>query len=230
MYQEWLLVIQKAALFKSIEGAELNRMLTCFGSKVVSFEKNENICRAGEKYYGIGVVLCGKVMVTKENAIGNRIIMAKLKAGDLFGETIAFSDKTTWPATVIAVEDCKILYIEPNIIVENCRNTCVGHKQLIINMLKIISKKALNLNRKVEYLVIKGMREKVSMYLLEQYKRTGQLTFMIPLNRNELAEFLNVSRPSMSREIGKMKEEGIIDYYKSTFKILDLQTLKESTQ
>jgi Mn-dependent DtxR family transcriptional regulator len=51
---------------------------------------------------------------------------------------------------------------------------------------------------------------------------------MISLKRNELAEFLNVSRPSLSREMIKMKDEGIIDFYKSSFKIIDIERLKKS--
>jgi CRP-like cAMP-binding protein len=97
-------------------------------------------------------------------------------------------------------------------------------------MLGIISEKALMLNRKVEYLAIKSMRAKISTFLLEQYKKTGKTTFMIPLNRNELADFLNVSRPSMSREMCRMKEEGIIDFHRASIRIINPDALKKSVE
>jgi CRP-like cAMP-binding protein len=102
---------------------------------------------------------------------------------------------------------------------------CVGHKQLMINMLEIVSDKALGLNRKVNYLSIKSMRGKIAKYLIEEYRKADKVMFEIRYNRNELAEFLNVSRPSMSRELSRMKEEGIIDYHQSTFKVIDVQAL-----
>lgn len=228
MYQQWQETLLKVELFGAINVGELEGMLFCLKPKISHFKKNENITIAGEVFEGIGVLLSGEVLVTKENAAGNRVILAKLQKGHIFGEMIAFSNVNVWPATVVALEDCTIMYIEPNKIIGTCENVCVSHTTLILNMLKIISKKALMLNRKVEYLAIKSMREKISTFLLEQYMVTGKTTFMISLNRNELADFLNVSRPSMSREIAKMKDDGIIDYYKSSFKIVNIDLLKAS--
>ena len=64
------------------------------------------------------------------------------------------------------------------------------------------------------------------MYLIDQYKISKNTTLTIPLKRNELADFLNVSRPSLSREMCAMRDEGIIDFHLSTFKIKDIELLK----
>ncbi|MCG8540222.1 MAG: Crp/Fnr family transcriptional regulator [Clostridia bacterium] len=228
MYEKWIKTLKRVELFKDFEIDELNKMLMCICPKITSYKKKEYVTIAENRFTGIGIVLEGEVIVTKENAAGNRVIMAKLKEGDIFGEMMAFSGYNKWAATVVASTDCTVIFLPPEKIVGNCSNVCRGHKLLIQNMLSLISKKALGLNRKVEYLVIKSIRRKISVYLLEQYNKTGRLTFIVPLKRNELAEFLNVSRPSLSREIIKMKEEGIIDFYRSTFKIIDIEGLKAS--
>ena len=93
-------------------------------------------------------------------------------------------------------------------------------------MLKIVSELPLKLNKKVEYPTIKSMYVKISVFLLDQYKKTGKTTFVLPMNRNDMADFLNVSRPSISRETSRMKDEGIIDYHLSTIKIKDIDALK----
>lgn len=228
MYTKWMSLLERVKLFEDIEKDELAKMLMCINPNVVSYKKKECITISENKFDGIGIVVEGEVIVTKENAAGNRVIMAKLKEGDIFGEIIAFSDYNKWAATVIANKDCKIIFLPPDRIVGNCPNMCSGHRFLIRNMLKIVSQKALGLNRKTEYLSIKSIRGKISTYLLEQYKKYGEQTFMVSLKRSELAEFLNVSRPSLSREICKMRDEGIIDFYKSSFKIIDLKALKTS--
>ena len=70
------------------------------------------------------------------------------------------------------------------------------------------------------------MRGKISAFLLEQYEKQGSATFILPLKRNEMAEFLNVARPSLSREMCRMRDEGLIDFHQSTIKIKDLEALK----
>lgn len=226
MYKQWESTLVKIELFQDMTIDQINTMLQCLKPKISHFKKGEYLAIAGEPFEGIGLILKGEIMITKENAAGNRVILAKLQKDHLFGEMIAFSNMKVWPATVAAMEDCSVMFIEPKKIVQSCEQACISHTALILNMLHMISKRALILNRKVEYLAIKSMREKISTFLLEQYQLTGKTTFMIDLNRNELADFLNVSRPSMSREIAKMKDEGIIDYYKSSFKIIDIDLLK----
>ncbi|MDI3535450.1 MAG: family transcriptional regulator, dissimilatory nitrate respiration regulator [Thermosediminibacterales bacterium] len=152
--------------------------------------------------------------------------MTLLKPGDMFGEMVAFSSQFQWPSTIQAQESCKAFFLGREKIVGECKKMCPWHRMLIQNMLRIISERALILNKKIEYLSIKSLRGKISAYLLEQYKNARNTTFTLPLNRNELAEFLNVSRPSMSREICRMRDEGIIDFHLSTVRIIDVEALK----
>lgn len=96
---------------------------------------------------------------------------------------------------------------------------------LTLNMIKIISKKAINLNKTIEYLSVKSIRQKITYYLLDQYKKNNSKNFMIDMNRNELSDYLNVTRPSLSREMANMKKEGLIDYHRSSIKLLDIGRL-----
>jgi len=226
MYQKWLGSLKKVELFKGIEEGELNSMLMCFRPQIAFFQRKENIVIEGDRFTGIGIILEGEVTIAKDNAAGDRVIMAKLKENSIFGEVFAFSSSDKWGVTVIATTLCKVMFITPERIIGNCRNMCIGHRQLIQNMLRIVSQKALGLEKKIKYLAMKGIRTKVCAYLLEQRSIAGNDRFMIPMKRNELAEFLYVSRPSLSREIIKMKDEGIIDFYRSSFQIMDIEVLK----
>jgi CRP-like cAMP-binding protein len=83
------------------------------------------------------------------------------------------------------------------------------------------------LDKKIEYFAIKSVTGKICAYLYDQYKLNGGPLFDIPFDRNELADFLNVSRPTLSRELAKLKEQGIIDYYLNSFKVLDIEKLEQ---
>ena len=94
-------------------------------------------------------------------------------------------------------------------------------------MMMILGQKNYNLNTKIELLTLKGMREKIAAYLLTESKNSNSMNFQIVPNRNELAQYLNVSRTSMCRELALMKEQNMLDYYQNSFKILSIDALKE---
>ncbi|HHT48584.1 MAG TPA: Crp/Fnr family transcriptional regulator [Firmicutes bacterium] len=230
MFVKWKEQLTHCPLFTGIEPDELRIMLACLQPVVRRYRKNEYVTRAGEKFLGVGVVLVGQAIVTKENVAGNRVIISSIHAGDLFAEMAAFSGLKVWPATVIAQQETEVFFLPPEKIVGNCARQCPSHRRLITNMLRIVSEKAMSLNRKVEQLSIKSLRGKIATFLLEQAKQAGATTFMLPFNRNEMADFLNVARPSLSREMGKMKAEGLIDFHGASVKISDVQALKRMVE
>lgn len=226
-YDIYIKTLKKVPLFTNIDEVGIAQILGCCHAKVMQYEKDRVIARQGETYTGVGIIVEGSVIVSKLRPDGERVVISKFMKEKIFGEMIAFSHKNTWPADVIAMEATKVIYIQPKGIVKTCDKRCDSHQQFIQNMLGIVSNKALMLNKKVSYLSMKSMRGKIAMYLLEQAKES-ETYFDIEMNRNELADFLNVSRPSMSRELGRMKEEGIIDFHKYSFKILQMEKLKKS--
>lgn len=226
--EEYLLALQKSELFKGIKEENIAQMMSCLKPKINNYKKNDYIVTSGDVLDGLGIVISGAAAVIKESEGGNRHIMKMLSIGDTFGEIVVFSKKNSWPATVIALEKCTVFFLPRNKIISECDNICPWHRELVMNMLGIVSNMAIMLNKKVEYLTIKSMRAKISKLILEMYELSGSKTFMLPMNRNELADFLNASRPSMSREMSRMKDEGIIDFHKETIKILDLDSLTTS--
>jgi len=227
---KWMESLKKCSLFHNLDQEEISCLLECLHPRIKSYQKNECITIAGNELTEFGILLSGEAAVTKENAAGSRIILTVLGPGELFGEIAAFSGNRCWPATVFAQGKCTALFLQPEKVIGYCDNSCQNHKMLIQNMLRIIAEKALFLNRKVEYLAIESLRGKICTYLLEQHQRTGRTTFMLPLKRWELADLLNVSRPSLSREMCKMRDEGIIDFHRSSIRIKDMDALKRSAE
>jgi CRP-like cAMP-binding protein len=217
-------------LFENMSAGELQTLLDCLNPRVVRLKKNDIANVAGDKFEGLGVVLTGQAAVVKENASGSRIILTMLKPGDLFGEMAAFSGNDKWPATVIAQSECSIMYMPPDKILGQCEKACLSHRTLIMNMLRILSDKALTLNRKLEYLSMKSLRGKIARFLLEHSRKSGQTTFLLPMNRNELADFLNVSRPSLSRELCSMRDEGLLDFHRSSVQLKDVRLLEDAAE
>lgn len=227
MNEIYLSALLKCELFNNINENELKLLLTCLKPLVKAYPKNTIIVRNGERLDSLGIVLEGEASVIKESISGNRILLKNIGTGEMFGEIAAFARQNEWPALVQAITPLTVCFISKNKIIDQCKNACKWHNTLVSNMLGVVSKRALMLSKKMEYISIKTMRSKLCTFIYEQYLKRKTKTLTLPMNRQQLADFLNVSRPSMSRELSRMREEGMIDYHLSSVKILDIEKLKE---
>ena len=153
--------------------------------------------------------------------MGNRNILTNISQSGLFGETFVCSNIKYIPVTVVAFTKCEILFIEFQKITKFCPSNCNFHNTLINNMLYIIANKNILLNNKIEILSAKTIRDKLISYFNIQINNSNNNSkFTIPFNRDALADFLNINRSSMSRELSKMRDDGIIKFNKNKFEIL----------
>ena len=228
MEQHVLDAVKSSPLFRNIDEESMGIMLGCLNPRMKKYRQREIIVSYGQPFTGIGIIADGSVALTREQYSGNRIIMGFLGQGNIFGEMIAFSDSNTWPVTVISQEDSTVLYLPPDRITNTCSNVCTSHTTLIMNMLEILSNRALMLNRKIEHISAKSIRGKISSYLLDIMREVNSTAVVIPMKRHELADYLNIPRPSLSRELGLMRDEGIIGFEGSVITIYNIGKLEES--
>jgi CRP/FNR family transcriptional regulator, dissimilatory nitrate respiration regulator len=212
MYREWLKVLRQAPLFRGIEDEALNAMLDCMKPSVYQYKQREIVAFHGQPFQGIGIIADGRVSLNKETVSGNRIILNMLEAGDIFGEMVAFSDTRVWPVTVIAQDDSSLFFLPAEKVLGNCANICASHSTLIMNTLKILANRALLLNQRIEHLSARSIRGKVSRYLVDLHNQVGGTTLTVPMKRHELADYLNIPRPSLSREMSGLRDKGVIDF------------------
>ncbi|SHI17605.1 cAMP-binding domain of CRP or a regulatory subunit of cAMP-dependent protein kinases [Sporobacter termitidis DSM 10068] len=216
----------RSSLFSGLDSEGLQHVLNCLNYRVVNYEKNDYVVRIDEEIDGVCIMVEGEAAVVRESSNGSRVIVNIFHVGQMFGETVVFSGDTKWPSTAQALTACTVMFLYPEKILTMCERACAYHKIILGNLVRVVSEKATILNRKVDYLSLKSINGKLSKYLLEQYKASGTAIFTLPLNREALADFLNVSRPSMSRELGRMRDNGIIDFYKESIRILDVAKLE----
>ncbi|CUH93802.1 Crp/Fnr family transcriptional regulator [Herbinix luporum] len=225
--EKYFPILKKCVLFRGIEEADYKHLLACLSAQVKHYNEEEYLFFAGDRLDHIGIVLSGRLEILKESLAGNKHIIAILDPSHMFAEGIVCTATRLSPVTVQAMEPVKILLIPYERIIKSCGQSCSFHIGLIQNMMVILGEKNVILNYKLELLTLKGMREKLASYLLKASLENGSNTFQIPLNRTELADFLNVSRTSMCRELTRMKNDGLIDLYGRSFKILDKERLAQ---
>lgn len=221
--EQYLENLKRCALFKKIEDTDLLAMLGCLNAVIKYYDKNELILKMEDPVNMVGILASGKAQIIKEDALGNRNIVAEIEGGDLFAEAVVCAGVKKSPVTVAAMENCDVIYVNLSKLISVCGNECSFHTRLIENLLKVIACKNLALNQKIDYLSLRTIREKLSMYLLSMQRKAQENPFNIPFNRNELADYLGVDRSAMSRELGKMRDDGLLNFKKNRFELKDLK-------
>ena len=215
-------VLKKTCFFKGISEKEIEDILKSELYLIREYKKNEVIANQGEICNSLSVILEGKAVIQTIYENGKVLTLSNFNVSDVFAEALLFSKDKEYPATVMAVEDCKVLSFP--------KKSFLGIMQKNIkiaeNMLELLSQKIVILNRKINLIELDSIRRKVCKILLDNYKKYGSYIYKIE-SKKELAEELGIPRPSLSRELIKMKDMGIIDFNLKEIKIMDLEALED---
>lgn len=223
--REWCVnELQGIHLFRDITETELNKMLQCSKSKERVYEDQRYIFRQGEIPHQLFVILEGTVMIAKDFASGKRDVLFLVQKGDVFGEMFLFSDAKSYWYDAIAQGKVHVLEIPWTFFYCFCQNACEHHQMITRNMLEIQSQKNFIMTRKLHLLSGTTLRERIALWLIEQSEDKNVV--YLTMNREELADYIGTTRPSLSRELMKMQQEKLIEVEKGKIKLLNREELE----
>lgn len=211
-------------LFQGID--DIDFCMTCGGSVKKVYEKDEVIFHEGDTPESLSLLLSGSVAICKDFASGKRNIIAIFdKPGEIFGEVYVFLQGKTYDHYAVAVTGAEVLHIPKSFFYHTCDECCNNHDFLIRNMLSILAEKAYFLNQKLRIISGSSLREKIAKMLVRDSK--GKSAVNLTMNRDEMADYLGVARPSLSRELMKMQNEGLIEVRNKKVLIMDIEKFEE---
>lgn len=213
-------ILKSCPLFSGIKEEEFDSMLSCLGARELEYKKEAYIYMAGNAVSEIGIVLSGSVIIIKEDFWGNRTIISRMSAGDMFAESFAFAGIPKLPISVVAAENAEVLFIDCKNILNAYPSPCGFHTALINNMVRILAGKNVMLMQKIDHISCRTTRDKLLSYLSVQAIEAKSKSFTIPYNRQELADYLCIDRSAMSSELGRLRDEGILTFHKNNFELL----------
>ncbi len=206
-------------LFQGLDREEINEVLQKFHGLIKHFPKSDYIYLAGDCVENLCVVLEGTVQMIKEDIWGEKAIIANLGAGSVFAENFLGKLGDRSVVSYFVASDSEILMLPlGRMLFDN--NSSKASQRLMCNIVSVLADNNTRLIEKTEILCKKTLRSKIFAYLEQEARNQGCRQFTIPFNRTDLANYLDADRSALTRELARMREEGLIDYNKNTFTIL----------
>ncbi len=213
MYEE---IINKCPLFSGLSGDSLQTALRFFNAVEKKYPAGQILNRPGEPLSNFGLVLSGNVQVCMDDINGTRIIMAGVAPGETFGESLCLLKREA-DIIIICVTETVLLVMNTDSLYNNSGSP--DGAELSRRFCAMLASRTLKMNDRIQLLSQNGIRDKI-ITLLSQYAVHGSDEVFLPFNRETLAVYLGVNRSALSRELGKMRDAGIIEFCKNRFKIL----------
>lgn len=227
---------KNSPLFRDISNEELDMLLQSGHCQVRKYPKGKFVFLEGDRPRSLYLLMKGRISISQTTMSGKRILITDIDhPGELFGEVYLFIEKEAYDMDARAEEDAVVLELSHQILgyregmIMNNRdvegNLADLYSRLQYNLMGIFAQKAYQMNRKVKVLGASSIREKIARYLLERRNEEGLI--IGNLLREEMAEYMNVTRPSLSRELGKMQKEKILKIRGRDILVLNQEKLEE---
>lgn len=210
-------VCEKIMIFRGMTREEIDIALMELHGEEAYYQKGQAVFLAGNVTQKMGLVLDGSVTIENNDMWGNRTILSYVGEGQLFAETYAILKEESMLVDVVANENCHILFLNMAYLHTLNLQSGTWTAKLIMNLLTICAHKNLLLSNRSFHTAPKTIRGRVMAYLNSVALQKNSREFDIPFNRQQLADYLNLERSALSKEIGKMQREGIITSKKNHF-------------
>lgn len=215
-------VLEKSSLFAHMTAAELRKILEETPHHIQCYDKGETILHLMEPAEKIGIILEGRVEAQKSFPNGSQVNVSVRVPGDMIGPAAVFSRNQKYP--------CDIVSLEPVTVMMFRRDDLLGLLQkdvkILENFTRELASAAYMLQQRLELFSYNGIAQKAAFWLLTRARQTGKDQVPVPGSVSKWALLLNVSRPSLHRELKRLEEEGMISYSPPVIKILDAKALQ----
>ena len=205
-------------LFQNLDETEIKQIKAFSRMRKSSYMKGDLIFRTGDIVCEIGIVQKGSVNIENTDLWGNRSILSNLSEGQVFAETYALCHEPMM-VDAVAADFCEILFLNFNMLMEKQNIGQSWYSKILNNMLQVSVQKNLLLSNRIFCTTAKTIRGRLLTYLSSVSVKNGSTTFQVPFDRQQMADYLNLDRSALSKELGRMRDDGLIEFYKNTFKL-----------
>ena len=213
----------QSPLFRGMTEEEIELCLKEAKADIVGFRKGEMIFNQGDTPRYITMLVEGSVSIGNDSMSGSILGMFS-NPGELFGEVFLFLNYNEYVNYAYAGSPSKILEIPKEYLTKPGANPSPFKSKMLSNMLTIFAERTYYLNNRLQVLSCSTLRQKIARFILQNMNERDRVT--LKMSREEFADFLNAARPSLSRELMKMQDDGFIKVVRKDLIVKNLEGLK----
>lgn len=207
------------SVFPGLTQAQTRELADCGGLRVGTFRKEDVIFLAGTRVREVGIVRTGSVRVEACDAWGSRSLLSRVGPGQTFAETYALCGEVTL-VSAVAAETSEIVFLHLPRLLDDSNRSRSWYPIILQGMMRLCARKNLVLSERIFCTTPKTVRGRLLTYLSAESARCGSPVFEIPLDRQQLADYLNLNRSAVSKELSRMRDEGLLRCHKNHFELL----------
>lgn len=211
--------ISSISIFRRLTTQEINDILATAKCQLKSYEKDQIVYLQNEICNNISIILEGQVLIQNIGESGNVLTINTLFPRDIIGANLVFSSKNYYPMTVVAMTKSIILHIKKELVLELCKS----NEGFMVGLMTLISDKSIALTDKISAIASKTIRESMIDFLQYEYHIQKSRIIRLNISKKDLAERFGVQRSSLSRELNKMRSDGLIEYDARTITLKDIE-------
>ena len=215
-------VLEKSTLFKGVTASDLRVVLEQTPHHIQCYDKEETIFHMMESAQRIGIVLEGRVQAQKAFPNGSQVNVSVREPGELIGPAAVFSTSRHYPCDVVALEPVTVMMLRR----EDLLRLLQKNALILENLMTEIASATYMLQQRLELMSYSGIAQKAAFWLLMHARQSGKDSVRIPDSVSKWAMLMNVSRPSLHRELKRLEAGGILAYTPPTIMILDKDALQ----
>ncbi len=206
--KKYLEFMRQIDLIKSINPEEIESYLSEGSCNITEYGKNNIVHFVGEVCSKLEIILSGKVVIERIDESGNLMTIADFYGGDVLGGNLMFSKNPYYPMTVTAKHTTLILEINKTRLFQLFSD----NHDFLKSYLEYVSDHTVILGDRIKHYVNRTIRESITSYLDYEHKKQNSNIIKLSMTKKALAERIGVQRTSLSRELAKMREDGLIEF------------------
>lgn len=215
--------LQKNELFKGLSAEKIENVINKIKYSIKRYSKNEIIANEDDVCTTLSLVLDGSVEIQRLYSNGKYIVLKRLSTGDVFGEALVFSKAKTYPATVMSLSESSIFFIDKEYVLKLCST----EEKILENFISLLSDKVFILNSKIKSISFKSIRQRVINFILDEVREQKNKNIILKNTKEEIAASLGIPRPSLSRELIYLRDNGYINFSRRSISVIDIESLEE---
>jgi len=211
--------LKKIPLFTDLTQDELLNIQRIFVEK--AYKKHQVIFLEEETGLYMYIVQSGKVKVLKSSPEGKEHILAIHYTGEFFGEMSLLDGKTT-PATIIAMEPCRLLIVSK----EDFLRSLLGNQKVATRIIFILCDRLREAWNQLPLLTTASAEDRILSTLRRLAGKSGVrdhrgIIVNMRITHMELAEMCGTSRETATRIVLKLQSQGYLDIVDHKFVLLE---------